>query len=246
MTEGVAGRDAARPAGPSVGVAVPAAGTGQRMGGRKKPWLELGGEPLLLHALRPLLAHPAVVAVHVALSPGDASAPPAWLVDLDPRVRIVQGGSNRAESVRLAIGSLPPDVGVIVVHDGARPFLDPAVLDRCIDMASSGSGAVAGVPATDTLKDVDGDQTIVTTPDRRRLWHAHTPQAFPAAMIRDAYERLTDLGAVSDDASAVEAAGGRVLMVPDSPWNLKVTRPADLHLAELILSAGPHGDEGLE
>jgi len=237
--------DAAEPTGrpgrPSVGVAVPAAGTGQRMGGRKKPWIELGGQPLLLHALRPMLAHPAVTAVTVAVSAEDAVDPPAWLGELDERVRIVVGGSHRAESVHRAIDELPGDVGVIVVHDGARPFVDPEVLDRCIMIAAAGRGAVAGVPATDTLKEVDSERGVLATPDRRGFWHAHTPQAFPAEMIRRAYASLADPASASDDASVVEAAGERVMMVEDSGWNLKVTRPSDLDLAELLLAVGSTG-----
>jgi 2-C-methyl-D-erythritol 4-phosphate cytidylyltransferase len=229
------------PGQPSVGVAIPAAGTGQRMGGRRKPWIELRGEPLLLHALRPLLAHPAVVAVAVAVSAEDATDPPTWLKQLDERVRVVPGGFHRAESVRRAVQELPVDVEVIVVHDGARPFVDPEVLDRCITIAAAGQGAVAGVPATDTLKEVDEARSVVATPDRRSLWHAHTPQAFPAGILRQAYSAVSDPASFSDDASVVEAAGASVIMVDDSGWNLKVTRPSDLHLAELLLAAGSAG-----
>jgi 2-C-methyl-D-erythritol 4-phosphate cytidylyltransferase len=211
------------------------------MGGRKKPWIELGGEPLLLHALRPFLAHPAVTAVAIALSAEDAADPPAWLGALDERVRVVAGGSHRAESVRRAIECLPAEVGVIVVHDGARPFVDPEVLDRCIAIAAAGRGAVAGVPATDTLKEVDEQRSVVATPDRRGFWHAHTPQAFPAGMLRRAYSVVADPASFSDDAAVVEVTGERVVMVDDTGWNLKVTRPSDLHLAEMILEAGSTG-----
>jgi 2-C-methyl-D-erythritol 4-phosphate cytidylyltransferase len=140
--------------------------------------------------------------------------------------------------VRRAIEDLPAEVGVIVVHDGARPFVDPEVLDRCITIAAAGRGAVAGVPATDTLKEVDEERSILGTPDRRSFWHAHTPQAFPAIILRQAYSVVADPGSFSDDAAVVEVAGERVVMVDDIGWNLKVTRPSDLHLAELLLAAG--------
>ena len=84
-------------------------------------------------------------------------------------------------------------------------------------------------------------RSIVSTPDRRGFWHAHTPQAFPAEILRHAYSVLTDPATMSDDASVVEAAGERVVMVQDAGWNLKVTRPSDLHLAELLLAAGSTG-----
>lgn len=242
MTARTARGDREGGSGPSgVGVAVPAAGAGRRMGRRKKPWLELAGEPLLLHALRPFLAHDDVVAVRVALSPSDATDPPGWLVGLDRRVRLVPGGESRAESVRRAVEALPQEVEVIMVHDAARPLVDGEILDRCLAVARAGKGAVAGWPATDTLKEVDPDGRVVATPDRRRLWHAQTPQAFPAHVLRRAYERLEDPGSATDDAAVVERGGGTVMMVRGSSHNLKVTRPEDLALAELFLGRRREG-----
>ncbi len=216
-----------------VGVAVPAAGSGQRMGGARKPFLELAGEPVLVHSLRPFLADARVVAVAVALSQGDAEAPPAWLLDLDPRIRVVAGGETRADSVRNALGGLPGDVDVVVVHDAARPLVTAEVVGRCIDVAAAGEGAVAGCPAVDTMKEVDSGGRIVATPERRRLWHAHTPQAFPAEALRRAY--AGDLAGATDDASLVERGGMTVRMVEGGSSNLKVTRVEDLALAETIL-----------
>jgi 2-C-methyl-D-erythritol 4-phosphate cytidylyltransferase len=220
---------------PRVGVAIPAAGEGRRMGGRRKPWLELLGEPVLLHTLRPFLAHPSVVSIRVALSPEDAAAAPAWLTDLDPRVGIVAGGATRAASVKCALDALPPDVDVVLVHDAARPLVGLDVLDRCIDAAARGEAVVAGWPASDTLKQVDDDRHVVATPDRTRLWHAQTPQAFPIQMLRDAYGRWDGRDA-TDDATLVERAGGRVRMVEGSATNLKVTRPEDVAVAEALLA----------
>lgn len=228
---------------PRVGVAVPAAGVGRRMGGRKKPWLDLHGEPLLLHALRPFLEHPAVIAVRVALSSADATDPPGWLAGLDERVRIVPGGERRADSVRHAVEALPAEVDVIVVHDAARPVADRTILDRCLEAVGPDTGAVAGWPATDTLKEVDDEGRVVGTPDRRRIWHAQTPQAFPAGLLRRAYDRLDEAPFVTDDASLVERAGGTVLMVRGSSRNVKVTHPDDLPLAELFLDLRRKGGE---
>lgn len=223
---------------PRVGVAIPAAGFGRRMGGVKKPWLELAGEPVLAHTLRPFLADERVVAVAVALAPEDAAEPPAWLRDVDARVRCVAGGSSRAASVARAVAALPDEVDVIVVHDAARPLLDAGTLDRCVVAAASGVGAVAGVRAVDTLKEVDGGAEgprIVATPDRSRLWHAQTPQGFPAEMLRRAVARDDLFDTATDDASLVEAIGGTVVMVEGHPRNLKVTRPEDLPLATFHL-----------
>lgn len=218
-----------------VGVAVPAAGAGARMGGIRKPFLDLDGEPVVVHALRPFLAQDRVVSVVVALAAGDAAAPPDWLAALDPRVRVVAGGATRAESVRLALAALPPDLDVIAVHDAARPLVTPEAVARCLDIAQAGEGAVLGCPAVDTMKEVDGTGRVVATPPRERLWHAHTPQVFPAAALRRAY--AGSLEGATDDASLAEATGLPVRMVDAGGPNLKVTRPDDVILAEAVLRA---------
>lgn len=204
------------------------------MGGARKPFLELEGEPLLRHTLRPFLDHPSVVAVRVALAPDDVADPPAWLVDLDARIEVVAGGETRARSVGAALGALPAGVDVVLVHDAARPLVGRAVLDRCVAVALGGVGAVAGWPATDTLKEVDEERRVVGTPDRRRIWHAQTPQAFPADLLVRAYAAW-DGREATDDATLVERVGGTVVMVEGSAHNLKVTRPEDLALAALLL-----------
>ena len=216
-----------------VGVVIPAAGAGRRMGGRKKPFLALCGEPVLQHALRPFLAYPAVTALRVALPPEDAADCPEWLRDLDPRLELVVGGTSRAASVRAALEALP-DVDVVLVHDAARPLVTTAIIDRCIGAVRTGTGAVAGRPASDTLKEVDDGRRVLATPDRRRFWHAQTPQAFPADLLRRAYAEW-DGREVTDDGALVEMAGGTVVMVEGSITNLKVTCPADLTVAEAFL-----------
>ena len=225
-------------------MAVPAAGMGRRMGGRRKAWLELRGEPVLRHALRPFLEHPDVVAVRVALAPDEVGDAPPWLDALDARVEVVAGGETRALSVREAVRALP-EVDVVVVHDAARPLLTADVLARTLDAleADGVDGAVAGLPAVDTLKEVDADGRVVATPERSRVWHAQTPQAFRASVVRDAYERLEELPGVTDDASLVEALGGTVQMVRGDPRNLKVTRPGDVALAALRMAEGPPDGE---
>lgn len=216
-----------------VGVAVPAAGSGRRMGGVRKPFLELAGEYVLVRALRPFLADERVERVVVALAPADAASPPEWLVDLDPRIRVVAGGATRGASVATCLQAIPDDVHVIAVHDAARPLVDEEVVRRCLDVAASGVGAVAGCPAVDTMKIVDEGAYIRSTPDRSTLWHAHTPQVFPAEALRRAYGS-GETGA-TDDAALVEGEGVRVRMIDDGGLNPKITRPADLGVVEAIL-----------
>lgn len=237
MSRGEAG--AGRPA--RVGVAVPAAGSGERMGGVRKAFLELAGEPVLLHALRPFLAEPRVVAVAVALPAEQAASPPEWLARLAPRLLVVRGGATRTESVRAALEALPAEVDVIAVHDAARPLVTDSVVATCIDLAAQGFGAVAGCPAVDTIKRVDGEGSVVETPDRTTLWHAQTPQVFPAAVLRAAYADPRAEG--TDDAALVERteSGTVVRMVDAGPSNLKVTRPLDVLVAEALVGRPPDG-----
>jgi len=221
----------------TVGVVVPAAGSGQRMGGMAKPFLELCGEPVLMRALRPFLDHPGVREMIVSLPMVQAESPPAWLIEADPRVRVVAGGETRRDSVWAGLQALSDALDVAVIHDGARPLVSPHVVGGCIALAGTGVGAVAGVRVVDTMKEVEGDGHIAATPDRSRLWHAQTPQAFPLGVIRDAYRQaLTQDVPATDDAALVERVAGAVVMVESSADNLKITRPEDLETAESILS----------
>ncbi len=221
----------------TVGVVVPAAGSGRRMGGLAKPFLELSGEPILMRALRPFLEHSGVREVVVSLPTADAESPPAWLLESDQRIRVVVGGETRRDSVWAGLQALSGTLDVAVIHDGARPLVSRDVVDRCIGSAGRGVGGVAGVPAVDTIKEVDGDLRVLATPDRSRLWHAQTPQAFPLGVIMDAYRRaFAEDFPATDDASLVERVGGSVVMVESSGENLKITRPEDLEMAELMLS----------
>ncbi|MEM7415529.1 MAG: 2-C-methyl-D-erythritol 4-phosphate cytidylyltransferase [Gemmatimonadota bacterium] len=215
----------------SVGVAVPAAGSGQRMGGVRKAFMELDGRPLLRHALTPFLDDARVSDIVVAVDEELFDDIPVWLAELAPRVRVVRGGDTRAESVRRALSALPDTLAVLAIHDAARPLVTSDVVSRCVDRALSGVGGVAGSPAVDTIKEVE-DGVIVGSPDRARLWHAHTPQVFPAAILRAAYASGVD---ATDDAALVAAAGGIVECVDDGGWNLKVTRPSDIAVAEVLL-----------
>ena len=215
-----------------VGVVVPAAGLGIRMGGARKPFLELDGEPLLLHALRPFLKDDRVVTVVVSLAPQDVDKIADWIRRLDDRIKLVEGGVNRTESVRNAVSVLPTTLDVIAIHDAVRPLVTSAIVGECIDLATTGVCAVAGCPVIDTIKRVNEEFQVLETADRNVLWHAHTPQVFPANLLRKAYES-GEVG--TDDAMLLESFDARLQMVDDGGTNIKVTRPADLIIAQAIL-----------
>lgn len=220
----------------SIAVVVPAAGAGERMGGIAKAFLPLAGEPMLRHALRPFLAHPDVSRVVVALRSGDLLEPPGWLVQLDARIRLVAGGRERSDSVRAALDHVDDAVDIVLIHDAARPLVTTAVIARAVAAALTGHCAVVGVPVTDTIQEVDERGIVIATPDRRRLHAAQTPQAFPRVVIVDAYRRAAADGVrATDDASLVAHYGGEVLAIEGDRENLKVTTPADVAIAELLL-----------
>ncbi|MDB4948761.1 MAG: ispD [Gemmatimonadetes bacterium] len=211
-----------------------AGGAGTRLGGAvRKQYLELAGEPVLLRALRPFVDHPGIASVVAVLPPDDAAHPPSWLTAL--RVTVVPGGAERGDSVWNGLQAIPASVGRVLVHDGARPLVTRAVIDRVLAACGEG-GAIAAVQATDTIKQVDAEGRITGTPDRRALWQAQTPQGFPAARLLDAYRRARAEGVLAtDDAAVYERYAGPVRVVLGAAENLKVTRPGDLEIAELLL-----------
>jgi 2-C-methyl-D-erythritol 4-phosphate cytidylyltransferase len=219
-----------------IGVVVPAAGSGERMGGVRKAFLELDGQPLLLHSLRPFLSYPGVESIVVALAESDALAPPSWLSKEDPRIRIVSGGATRGESVVAALSGLDSAIGVVLVHDAARPLVTHEIIGRCVNAVRDREGAIAGWPVVDTLKEVDDGELVLGTPDRSRIRGAQTPQAFPRSGLIAGYRTAREAGVVvTDDAQAFALAGGKVRVVAGSQWNFKVTHPEDVAVAEFLL-----------
>lgn len=217
-----------------VALVVPAAGSGRRMGGQRKPWLELEGTSVLGWALRPFLTRSDIVEIVVVVGPGASALDVA-----DPRLRTVAGGATRFESVARGLDALESDATVVAVHDAARPFPPPETIDTCIRLAASGTGAVAGIRATDTVKEAGRDDMVTGTPERDGLWYAQTPQVFPRALLEEAVARCREEGAApTDDAAAVERVGGSIRMVEGSARNLKVTVPADLVIARALVAAG--------
>jgi 2-C-methyl-D-erythritol 4-phosphate cytidylyltransferase len=197
---------------------------------------------MLLRALRPFAGHPEVADIVVALPPGYAQRPPEWLgAVMGERLTVVAGGPQRADSVRAALQSLPGSTRVVLVHDAARPFVSRGTIDAVIARARAGVGAVAAVPASDTLKETgEGSHRptprIARTIDRERIWRAQTPQGFPRQMLDDAYAHLDAgaNGAPSDDAEVCERAGFPVELIPDSPYNFKITTADDFRIAEAL------------
>ena len=165
----------------------------------------------------------------VAVVPPEWSGSPGIGADA-----VVEGARTRAGSVRAGLAAVPPGTGVVVVHDAARPLATPRLYTSAVEAVQSGAdGAVCAVPIDDTVKKVE-DHTVVRTVDRRGLWAVQTPQAFSAGALLRAHVGEPE---ATDDAGLVEAAGGRVVVVPGEARNLKLTRPQDLAMAEALLAS---------
>lgn len=223
-----------------VGVVLVAAGTSSRLGGNElKQFRWIAGKPMLLHSLH--LFHQRVdVALVVCVLPRQYAAdPPPWIFQSDvDRLLVSVGGKERGDSVLRGLEDLPEEARVVVVHDAARPIVAMDVVDRVIAEARAGRGAVAALPVTDTLKEVDSQGRVIRTLAREGLWRAQTPQAFPRAMIEQAYAEARRTRTYATDCAALcEMQGFDVVVVRGSEHALKVTEEADFALVDAMTRA---------
>jgi len=221
---------------------VPAAGGGTRLAGPlPKQYLVLAGIPLLTRTLQALRASGRVDHLILVVPPGHEARCRSEL--LEPfglqADAVIPGGADRQASVFAGLSRVPEGTDLILVHDGARPFVTVGVIQAAVSAASEAGAAVVAIPVTDTIKVVGRDGAVKETPERGRLWAAQTPQVFRPALLREGHLRaLQDGFRGTDDSALVERLGHPVRLVPGVPENLKITTPADLALAEHILRAG--------
>jgi 2-C-methyl-D-erythritol 4-phosphate cytidylyltransferase len=212
---------------------VPAAGAGARMGGPlPKQYLRIRGVPLLVHTVRALARSRSVAAIVVAAPGPRVRATEALLRRSGIRKvsAVVAGGAERQESVWLGLHAVPSGCRWVVVHDAARPFVHPALVDRVLAAARRGA-ATCGLPVRETVKRVR-ETLVEETLDREGLWLIQTPQAFRREILQEAHDKARRDGYVgTDDAVLVERLGVPVAVVPGSARNLKITTPADLATA---------------
>ena len=233
-------------------VILPAAGIGTRMaaggviGGAvpvaAKQFLSIGGLPVLIHSLRAFLAVPRVTAISIAVRGAERARVEALVGEygLGARVSVVEGGDNRQHSVNNALAALVcSDDDLVLVHDAVRPLIDTATIERTIDAIVKHGAAIVGLPAVDTIKQVErtADGAIITaTIPRERVVQAQTPQGARAGLLRRAFaEAEADEFPGTDEASLLERAGVQVAVVAGSARNFKITQPGDIELAEFYL-----------
>jgi 2-C-methyl-D-erythritol 4-phosphate cytidylyltransferase len=226
---------------PQVWAVVPAAGVGRRFGASiPKQYLELGGRSVLERSLSTFVDHPRIAGVRVVLD----SADPRWDSQpyaRNPKVSRAAGGAERCHSVLNALEALlaqahPQDW--VLVHDAARPCLRLEDVNRLIEeLEQDPVGGLLAVPVRDTMKRGDPSGHVIATVERAHLWHAYTPQMFRLGALADALrEAIAGGDLVTDEASAMERLGHRPRLVEGHADNIKITRTADLPLAEFFLA----------
>jgi 2-C-methyl-D-erythritol 4-phosphate cytidylyltransferase len=240
---------------------LPAAGLGTRMAGPPpkhpidagsssrpspatppKQFLALDGIPILIHSLRAFAAVERVTAIYVAVRKPEMERVEAQVAEygFNGKAHVVEGGDNRQESVAHALAALnaEPD-DIVLVHDAVRPLIDAATIERTIDAVAEHGAAIVGLPAVDTIKQVERTAhgaLITATIPREFIVQAQTPQGFRYGLLQKAFAEATEDGFVgTDEASVVERAGLPVAVVPGSQVNLKITQAGDLELAEFYL-----------
>jgi 2-C-methyl-D-erythritol 4-phosphate cytidylyltransferase len=226
-----------------VSAIIAAAGKGIRMKGpTRKQYLELSGQPVLSY---PLIAFDdcALIEEIFLVIPkediNDCRKNIISLLDLRKRVHLVSGGVHRQDSVFNGLLSVSKNTDIIVIHDGARPFIRSEDLTACILCAKDVGACILGTPASDTLKRVEKSQIIKETLDRENIWLTQTPQAFKYDLILKAHEAAKRDGVIgTDDASLVERLGKDVKIINGTKYNIKITVKEDFAVANALIDAG--------
>ena len=226
----------------STALIIAAAGSSSRMGtGIDKQFVMLNGQPVLWHTINVFLQLPQVRQLLVTVSPGNAERVAALLQTAvtDIPWQIVPGGAERQYSVQNALSRVDSSMDLVIVHDGARPFVEKDCVLESMRLAGQFGAAIVAVPVKDTIKSADQSAVVRQTLDRSSLWQVQTPQTFRRELLQQAYAQAAAAGVLAtDDAALVERAGGEVRLVRGSYNNFKVTTPEDLLLAEAVAAGG--------
>jgi len=214
-----------------------AGGSSQRMG-FDKLLAPIAGKPVLAHSIAAfeqsnLVAAIILVARAERLSEYEKISESYGFQKISA---VIPGGVRRQDSVRCGLDQLGKETQFVAVHDAARPLVSAELIERLLELAREHGGAASAVPIVDTLKRVDQKHTVSGSVDRKNLFGVQTPQIFERALIEKAYKAVFDAGLeVTDEISAVERVGGKVVLLPNESPNFKITYPADLQLAEFLV-----------
>jgi len=217
---------------------IPAAGMGTRMRtSSPKQFLSLAGVPILVHTLRKFSRCTSISMAIVPMRKSDIAAfePVLEKEGLLGFARLVSGGTHRQDSVYSGFQEVDPETEVVVVHDAVRPFVDIESIDAAITEALVSGAAILAIPCTDTLKQIDKTHVVTTLP-RDKIVLVQTPQAFRYRLLKEGFERAqAENFYATDESCLVERLGHPVTVLRGSETNIKITKPADLPLAELLI-----------
>jgi len=227
---------------PTVAVIIAAAGNSTRMGaGIDKQFVLVAGRPLLWHSVQRFNSMPGVTQLLVTVSKSNEDRVVELLRETVQRIpwKVVQGGTERQYSIRNAVLLTDEEADLVLVHDGARPFVELETVQQSIRVATEFGAAAVAVPVKDTIKMADAEAIVLKTLDRSMLWQIQTPQVFRREVLVKAHEQAAAAGVLAtDDAALVELTGGSVRLVRGSYFNFKVTTPEDVLMAEAVAAGG--------
>ena len=227
-----------------VAALIPAAGSGERMGGQvAKPFLQLNGREILAHTLDVFERTALIDDVWVIVGAANLVVCRQGIVERYgfKKVRdVVAGGASRQESVWRGLCRVDPAVDLVVVHDGVRPFVTETVLQETLACAAEHGAAVSAIPLSDTLKRVSPQGEVEGTVPRENLWRTQTPQAFRRQLLETAHQQARQRNlCATDDAGLLESLGHPVRVVRGLEGNIKITTPDDLGLSQRLLGEQP-------
>lgn len=232
-------------------VILPAAGAGKRFGGNvKKPFAKIDDRPIFIRSIELFIQRDDVCETHLTVSPDDYDVVKEKYAAniMFMGFKLVQGGSERFESVQKALANLSDEAEYVCIHDAVRPCVLESWIDGVFAEAEKTGAAILGVPLAGTIKRVSDAKVIDETVPRSGLYEAQTPQVFRRDILEKAYADLPDDAQPTDDAQVVELSGHPVSVVEADRRNLKITTPGDMTLAQAILKeiqrrpkAGPLG-----
>jgi 2-C-methyl-D-erythritol 4-phosphate cytidylyltransferase len=222
---------------------IPSAGRGKRMGAeRPKVFLRLGSVPILIRTLQKFELCPPVDEMVPVVPPGEGVKEAEEMIrraGLKKIFRVLPGGEERQESVYRGLTAIRGRAEWVIIHDGARPFVPPELIERTLSEARRSNAVAVALPAHETLKEISPGKEVLRTVDRRHVWMVQTPQCFEFNLILSAHEQARKDGFLgTDDASLVERLGIPVRVIEGSRFNFKITTPEDLVLGEALLKYG--------
>lgn len=219
-------------------VVIPAAGQGKRMNaGKNKQFIDLKGEPIIIHTLKVFESDEACAGIVLAVNENEMEVFEELIetYQLTKVIKLVGGGKERQHSVYNGLTCIDDENAVVLIHDGARPFITHDIIHRLVHVTEKTGAAVIAVPVKDTIKRVK-DGVIRDTMERSSLWSVQTPQAFRLSLVKEAHHQAAQEGYLgTDDSSLVERIPHDVVIVEGSYYNIKLTTPDDLIYAEAIL-----------